>query len=303
MTLPQGIVLASLLWLVVELIRDKRPPGALFAGIAFGYVLLDYISLKDAVKQFTNNGLLTVVVLLLLTIVLDKSRMLELLADRLVRGPYRWALVKLYAATALYSAFLNNTAVVASLLGPLKGNREHSASRLLMPMCFAASLGGIMTLVGTSTNLLVNSLLAGRQMPELRLFDLFPVGALIVVACGAVMVLLYPRLLKAQAPAEAQDHAPVRQVVEHRDLLGRAHGVVPRQHDDRRAELDARRPARHPGEELLGLEGQHRARVEHVAHILQRRRRRQGQRAQRRHARHHVWRPGRTGGRAGGEHR
>lgn len=203
MTLPQGIVLASLLWLVVELIRDKRPPGALFAGIAFGYVLLDYISLKDAVKQFTNNGLLTVVVLLLLTIVLDKSRMLELLADRLVRGPYRWALVKLYAATALYSAFLNNTAVVASLLGPLKGNREHSASRLLMPMCFAASLGGILTLVGTSTNLLVNSLLAGRQMPELRLFDLFPVGALIVVACGAVMVLLYPRLLKAQPPAEA----------------------------------------------------------------------------------------------------
>ena len=223
MTLPQGIVLASLLWLVVELIRDKRPPGALFAGIAFGYVLLDYISLKDAIKQFTNNGLLTVVVLLLLTIVLDKSRMLELLADRLVRGPYRWALVKLYAATALYSAFLNNTAVVASLLGPLKGNREHSPSRLLMPMCFAASLGGILTLVGTSTNLLVNSLLAGRQMPELRLFDLFPVGLLIVVACGAVMVLLYPRLLKAQAPAEAtaSDYFLEAEVLPDCPLIGR----------------------------------------------------------------------------------
>lgn len=202
MTLPQIIVLVSLTWLIVELIRDKKSPGALFSGIAFLYLVLDYISMKDALKQFTNNGLITVVVLLLLTIVLDKSRMLELMADKLVRGPYRWALVKLYTATCLYSAFLNNTAVVASLLGPLKGNREHSASRLLMPMCFAASLGGILTLVGTSTNLLVNSLLAGRKMPELHLFDLFPVGMLIVVACGVVMVLFYPLLLKAQPPAE-----------------------------------------------------------------------------------------------------
>lgn len=202
MTIAQIIVFVSLTWLIVELVRDKKSPGVLFAVVAFLYVMLDYISLPNALKQFTNNGLITVVVLLLLTIVLDKSRMLELLANGLVRGPYRWALVKLYGATALYSAFLNNTAVVASLLGPLKGNREHSASRLLMPMCFAASLGGILTLVGTSTNLLVNSLMVGRQLPELKLFDLFPVGILIVVACGAVMVLLYPRLLKAQPPAE-----------------------------------------------------------------------------------------------------
>ena len=202
MTLAQIIVFASLAWLIVELVRDKKSPGVLFAGVAFLYLMLDYISMKDALKQFTNNGLITVVVLLLLSIVLDKSRMLELIAERLVRGNYRFALVKLYGATALYSAFLNNTAVVASLIGPLKGNREHSASRLLMPMCFAASLGGILTLVGTSTNLLVSSLLAGQKMPELKLFDLFPVGILIVLACGAVMVLLYPSMLKAQPPAQ-----------------------------------------------------------------------------------------------------
>jgi di/tricarboxylate transporter len=136
--------------------------------------------------------------------VLDKSHLLETLAERLVQGSYRWALAKLYVATAAYSAFLNNTAVVASLIGPLRTLRTHAASRLLMPMCFAASLGGIMTLVGTSTNLLVNSLLIGQQMPALHIFDLFPVGILIVVACGATMVLLYPRLMKAQPPADSQ---------------------------------------------------------------------------------------------------
>ena len=202
MTLVQVVVLLTLAVLIVELVRNKRSPGMLFVGVAFLFVLLDFISMRDTLRQFTNQGLITVVVLLLLSIVLDKSRMLEQMADWLARGSYRWALIKLYGTTALYSAFLNNTAVVASLIGPLKGNRSHSAARLLMPMCFAATLGGTLTLVGTSTNLLVSSLLTGQNMPELRMFDLFPVGILILLACGTTMILLYPRLLKAQPPVQ-----------------------------------------------------------------------------------------------------
>ncbi len=200
MTWQQMAVAAGLLVLVVLLVRGRQAPAAVFAGVAFGYILLDLISLTDALKQVTNNGLVTVAVLLLLSVVLDKSRLLESLADSLVRGPYRWALFKLYGATALYSAFLNNTAVVASLIGPLRGSRHHSASRLLLPMCYAASLGGVLTLVGTSTNLLVNSFLVGRGMPGLHLFDLLPVGLAVVLGCGAMMLLLYPRIL-ADHPA------------------------------------------------------------------------------------------------------
>ncbi|MBQ0943137.1 SLC13 family permease [Ideonella sp. 4Y16] len=223
MTWQQAVVFATLALLIVELVRGRRAPGTLFAGAAFLFVMLNFISMGNALKQFTNNGLITVVVLLLLSIVLDKSRMLELMAEKLVRGPYRWALVKLYGATAVYSAFLNNTAVVASLIGPLKGNREHSAARLLIPMCYAATLGGTLTLVGTSTNLLVNSLLTGRNMPPLHLFDLFPVGILIVVACGIVMVLVYPRLLKAQLPAEdeASDYFLEAEVLPDCPLIGK----------------------------------------------------------------------------------
>jgi di/tricarboxylate transporter len=200
MTVTQAIVLLGLAYLIFELIRGKQSPAAVFAGVSFAYVLLDYISIETSLKQFTNNGLVTVVVLLLLTVVLDKSRLLEVVADRLVAGPYRWALAKLYLSTAAYSAFLNNTAVVASLLGPLRLSRRHSPSRLLMPMCFAASLGGILTLVGTSTNLLMNSLMVGRGLPALHIFDLFPVGILIVLACGAVMLLSYPSILKEMPP-------------------------------------------------------------------------------------------------------
>jgi di/tricarboxylate transporter len=204
MTLQQAIVFFGLAALIVELIRGRRSPAAVFAGVAFAFMLLDFVSVQKGLQQFTNNGLVTVVVLLLLSVVLDKSRLLEVMANQLVRGDYRWALTKLYVATAAYSAFLNNTAVVASLLGPLRTLRAHPASRLLMPMCFAASLGGILTLVGTSTNLLVNSLMIGQKLLPLQIFDLFPVGILIVLACGTTMVLLYPRILPEQPPADEE---------------------------------------------------------------------------------------------------
>lgn len=204
MTLQQAAVFLGLAGLIFELLRGRRSPAMVFAAVAFAFMLLDFISLQKGLAQVTNSGLVTVVVLLLLSVVLDKSRLLEVMADKLVRGTYRWALTKLYVATAVYSAFLNNTAVVASLIGPLRTLRTHAPSRLLMPMCFAASLGGILTLVGTSTNLLVNSLVIGQKLPPLRIFDLFPVGIMIVLACGLTMVLLYPRILKEQPPADEE---------------------------------------------------------------------------------------------------
>lgn len=198
MNWQQAAVFAGLAILIVELVRGRRAPAMVFACTALAFMLAGFIGVGAGLAQFTNEGLVTVVLLLLLSVVLDKSRLLETVAQRLLRGSYRWALAKLYVATALYSAFLNNTAVVASLLGPLRSLRSHPASRTLLPMCFAASLGGILTLVGTSTNLLVNSLLIGQRMAPLQIFDLFPVGIAIVVACGITMVLLYPRLLEAR---------------------------------------------------------------------------------------------------------
>ncbi len=202
MSYEQTMVAIGLLVLVVLLVRGKQSPASIFTAVAFGFILLGFISVDKGLKELTNTGLVTVVVLLLLSVVLDKSRLLETVADKLVRGPYRFALLKLVGATAAYSALLNNTAVVASLIGPLKGTRQHSASRLLMPMCFAASLGGVLTLVGTSTNLLVNSFMVGRNMPPLQLFDLFPVGMAVLVSCTVLMIALYPWLLKDRPPAD-----------------------------------------------------------------------------------------------------
>ena len=224
MSLDQGVVLAALAALVVLLVRGRHSPATVFAGVAFAFILRGYIGVDEALKAVANPGLATVVVLLLLSVVLDKSRLLETAADALVRGPYRLSLIKLGGATALYSAFLNNTAVVASLIGPLRSNPHHAASRLLLPMCFAATLGGAMTLVGTSTNLLINSFMLDRGMPGLHLFDLLPVGGMLLLACGLFMVLAYPWLMRAHPAADdtASDYFVEAAVTAGSTLIGKS---------------------------------------------------------------------------------
>jgi di/tricarboxylate transporter len=215
----QLFVLAALALLVTLLVRGRQAPAVVFSGVAFAFLLAGLVDTPRALAAFANPGLATVVVLLLVSVVLDKSRLLEQMADRLVRGPYRWALIKLTLATSLYSAFLNNTAVVASLIGPLRAIPHHPASRLLMPMCFAATVGGTLTLVGTSTNLLVASFMLGHGLPALHIFDLLPVGLCLLVVSLAVMAVAFPTLMRARP--DAQDR-PADYFVEARVMPGSA---------------------------------------------------------------------------------
>jgi di/tricarboxylate transporter len=224
MTFEQGVVLASLAALVAGLLHGRATAGSLFGGVALLFVALGYVGVDQALAQLVNPGLVAVVLLLLLGAVLDRAQGLERALGPLLTGPYRWALLKLTLFTAALSAFLNNTAVVAALMGPLKARPAHPASRLLMPMCFAASLGGVLTLVGTSTNLLVNGLWMARDQASLGIFDLLPVGAAILVACTAAMLLTMPRLLRhdAQAPERPADYVLEAEVEPGSPLVGRS---------------------------------------------------------------------------------
>ena len=62
MTLQQAVVFAGLTLLIIELLRGRRKPTMVFAGVAFGFMLLDYVSVNKGLQQFTNPGLVTVVV-------------------------------------------------------------------------------------------------------------------------------------------------------------------------------------------------------------------------------------------------
>ncbi|WES91765.1 SLC13 family permease [Aeromonas hydrophila] len=94
------------------------------------------------------------------------------------------------------SALLNNTAIVSILLGPLRSITHHPARRLILPMTYAVSMGGMLTLVGTSTNLIVNSMMIEAGLPGFHLMDFFPVGV-----CVAIVGIIWLWWRRDQLPA------------------------------------------------------------------------------------------------------
>ena len=193
--------------------------GALFLGLVYGLAftrwhtawvfslsmaacyLLGLVETGDILEKASNPGLMTLVMLLLVSVGVEKLGWLTSLARKLVRKGYRQSLMRMGVATALFSAFTNNTAVVATLANAIRSNPHHLASKLLMPLSYMAILGGTMTLIGTSTNLIVSGFVedATDGAQSLAFFEFLPVGLAAAVVGMAVIVLTSKRLLPARA--------------------------------------------------------------------------------------------------------
>jgi di/tricarboxylate transporter len=160
--------------------------------LVFGVALLtlystQIVSTDEVIKSLSNQGLLTLILLMLCSIALEKTRLLRLVAMKVINPSFRSTWLRLFGFTVLSSAVLNNTAVVSTMLAPIRNNPNHPASKLLLPLSYAAIFGGTLTLVGTSTNLIVNSLVLDANLPSLGFFDFTLVGMGVVVLCGITM--------------------------------------------------------------------------------------------------------------------
>ena len=176
-------VLASIGVLLALLIHGRWSPAVLFTSWAVGLVLLGVTEQQELLSSFSNSALITLVVLMLVSLALERSPLLDSLSDALLKGRESMASLRLMGVTAFMSAFLNNTAVVGSLLGVISRQRYIPASRLLIPLSYASILGGITTLVGTSTNLVVNSFVINAGLPPLGMFQFTLVGLPVAIIC------------------------------------------------------------------------------------------------------------------------
>jgi len=117
--------------------------------------------------------------------------------NRLASGSEHRVMFLLLIVCSGLSAFMNNTTVTAMFIGPvltLARQRGLAASRMLLPMAYASIFGGTCTLIGTSTNLAVSGYIAQEQMKPLGLFEITPIG-LIIVGTGITYLMLLGRRL------------------------------------------------------------------------------------------------------------
>ncbi|UUM30358.1 SLC13 family permease [Vibrio japonicus] len=184
----QGFVLALLLGTVTCLLSTRIKPSFIFAGAAFIAFMAGLIEVGDVATNFTNSSLLTLVLLIVASAAIEKTMLISWVSRSLSTGCLGTVVAKLGLSTAFLSSFTNNTAVVVSLISAIKRNQQHAPSKLLIPLSYAAILGGTLTLIGTSTNLIINSFVEDAGLPSLGFFTPSMIGLSVLVA--GLMILI-----------------------------------------------------------------------------------------------------------------
>ncbi len=181
-----AVVVLVTLFLLFEVVRPVYVMlGGLFLLYAGGI-----LSLEESLEGFSNQGMLTLAALYIVATTLQSSSAFRFAVDRILRGTSRKAFyLRLMTPVAAISAFMNNTPVVASLIPVMKrwSLRNHvPASKLMLPLSYAAILGGMCTLIGSSTNLVVHGLLLNSGSQGFGFFEIGKVGLPV-----ALFVILY----------------------------------------------------------------------------------------------------------------
>lgn len=167
---------------------------------------LGVVSAAEAIGGFANTGLATVGVLFIVVAGLRETGAIDWIASVFLGRPagLRPAMLRLMAPVWGMSAFLNNTPVVAMLIPAVQdwsARLRIPASKLLIPLSYAAILGGTCTLIGTSTNLVVNGLMIDAGFPSMGMFEIAKIGVPSALVGMAFLLIVGPRLLPTRGSA------------------------------------------------------------------------------------------------------
>lgn len=213
MTLDAWLTVAVLVATLSLLAWDRVPPAAVVLSATVTLLVADVIDAGAAFSGFANPAPITVAALYVLAAAAQKTGLLAPVTSRILGGHERGALVRLLLPTAGASAFLNNTPLVAMLIPDVVGwtqRRGLSASKFLLPLSYAAILGGTVTVLGTSTNLVVSGLLQEAGQPALGLFEITRVGGPVAVV-GMIVLFAARRLVPERRTAAEQAQDEVRE--------------------------------------------------------------------------------------------
>jgi di/tricarboxylate transporter len=210
-----GVVLACLGLL---LFTASAPELILLGGVVV-LLLFGVLTPEQALGGFSNQGMITVALMYVVVAGIRETGGVDMLVHHVLGRPksLRGALLRLVAPVTTVSGFMNNTPLVAIFLPAIltwAKRLQISPSKLLIPLSYSAIIGGTITLIGTSTNLIVNGLLVNGKRGQLGLFDIAWVGIPCSVLGVIYIWLLAPRFLPERKPASAVFENPKEYTVE-----------------------------------------------------------------------------------------
>lgn len=189
-----GLTLASFVW-------EKFPPDVTAVALFAILLVTGLIKKENAFAVFANPAPITVGAMFILSAALVKCGVVDRISGFVERAgsfPYPVVILLMVALVATLSAFINNTPVVVVFLPVVLGlarRMKLAPSKLLIPLSYAAVLGGTCTLVGTSTNLIVNGIAVANGQPTVRLFELAQLGLPIAIIGGIYLAVVGKKVL------------------------------------------------------------------------------------------------------------
>ncbi|HDP80913.1 MAG TPA: SLC13 family permease [Spirochaetes bacterium] len=208
MTLEIAMVFGVILFAVVLFVTEKISVD-LTAICAMGLLMvLGIITPEEGVSGFSNSATVTVAAMLVISGALAKTGSVNFLGSvtsKIFKYNFWCGMLAALTGVAVISAFVNNTPVMAVFIPVLLGvARENniSPSKLLMPVSFASILGGVCTLIGTSTNILVNSIAVKYGQPAFGMFEFSALGVVFLTAGISYLMLAGVRMIPQRTKEE-----------------------------------------------------------------------------------------------------
>lgn len=198
------IVLAVVFITIVALAKEVMRPGLIFFSAATVLMATGIISDKEVLAGFANKGMITIGILFLVSEGIRQSGILNRLAQTYLPRKRRKMvslIPQIMLPVSVLSAFLNNTPVViifAPIIKKWSENLNLSSKKFLIPLSYATIFGGMCTLIGTSTNLVVHGLIIENGYEGFSMFELGKVGIFIAIIGTIYMTVFSNKLLPGQ---------------------------------------------------------------------------------------------------------
>jgi di/tricarboxylate transporter len=200
MTLDQIFVLALLALVFISFVREFYPPEVTALAASAALLATGIVGTDAFLEVFSSSAPITIAMMFIISAALERTGVLQAIGEILhhhSKGSYFRTMVLMMGAVAVASAGINNTPVVillAPVLIALAPNVGVAPSKLLIPLSFAAIMGGTMTLVGTSTNILMSTVAQEAGQPRITMFEMTLPG-IVFAAVGITYMLFAGRFL------------------------------------------------------------------------------------------------------------